>query len=136
VRVRSDEDKGSVIRTLCTMDPGARIDPEGNPVTFWITTKLDLLSLFRCESIRRQHGVVDVVKSCAQVTVVKHSFVWQRACSALPTPAALVEVPAGAPVEREGDEWFVKPEVFEDESVRNDAKHYGCRVAPDNVEER
>lgn len=65
---------------------------------------------------------------------VKHSFVWRRVCSALPAPASLVEVPAGAPVEKQGGEWFVVPSVFEDdEIVRHDAEYYGCRVAPENV---
>lgn len=64
---------------------------------------------------------------------VKHSFIWRRVCSCLPAPLALVEVPAGAEVEKQGGEWFVKPETFDDEIVRHDAEYYGCRVAPNNA---
>lgn len=65
---------------------------------------------------------------------VKHSFIWRRVCSALPAPAALVEIPAGTPVEKVHGEWFVKPSFFEEGSMmQHDAEYYGCRVAPDNV---
>jgi hypothetical protein len=66
---------------------------------------------------------------------VKYSFIWRRACSALPPPLALVEVPAGAAVHKQGSEWYVSPSVFDDDIVKHDATYYGCRVAPDNVTE-
>jgi len=62
----------------------------------------------------------------------KSAFKWIRTCSADPLP---VEIPAGAPVEYSKKTYWVVPSFFKDNAIlRHDAKYYGCRVEPDNVE--
>lgn len=62
---------------------------------------------------------------------VKKAFVWNRTCSCIPGG---IEIPAGAPVGIQNKEYWVHPNFFQDAIVKHDAIHYGCRVAPDNVD--
>jgi hypothetical protein len=64
---------------------------------------------------------------------VKKAFVWYRGFSSIAT----VDVPAGAPVEwnEKNKCHYVIPSFFPGVITQHDAIHYGCRVAPDNVEE-
>jgi hypothetical protein len=70
---------------------------------------------------------------------VKSAFVWHRNFSSIET----VDVPAGAPVHwhEENKFHYVTASFFHVPGTQgvsiteHDAIHYGCRVAPDNVEE-
>jgi len=62
---------------------------------------------------------------------VKATFNWVRLFSALPEP---IQIPAGAPVEEKGRQYWVRPSHFKgDETLHHDAVYYGCPVDPDNV---
>jgi len=63
----------------------------------------------------------------------KHDFEWHRPYSAIPES---IIIPAGAPVHKKDNTFFVDPSFFAFSSIeRHDAIHYGCCVSPDNVEE-
>jgi hypothetical protein len=64
---------------------------------------------------------------------VKKAFNWHRAYSCIP---GAIEIPAGAPVRKGGQNFWLDPSFFGSKLIeKHDATYYGCLVSPDNVEE-
>ncbi len=59
IRTKTPEDKQKVIRAIQDKDSSSILDPEGNPVTLWIGTSLDMMTILDIE------GVEDAVSSDA-----------------------------------------------------------------------
>ena len=57
VRTKSADMKQAVINDITSSDPNAKIHPEGNPVTFWVSTILGWQELLNTP------GVLDIVSS-------------------------------------------------------------------------
>lgn len=64
---------------------------------------------------------------------VKASFKWDRTFSALPKESRILDIPAGTPVVKVRDSFFVDSKVVSDSALRFDFEYHGCRVAEENV---
>jgi len=64
VRFESADCREDFLRLLGSEDPGARIDPEGNPVTVWIDTVLPLARVEAFDGV--EHAVVSVMNEKAR----------------------------------------------------------------------
>lgn len=51
--------KEEVKQEIKTLDTTTKFDPEENPITFWVTTKLPLVDVLKLD------GVIDVLESIA-----------------------------------------------------------------------
>ena len=112
VRLKTAEVKERVIQAIKDRDSDARLDPEGNPVTFWITTRMD-------------ERDIEALEGVDYVITVHSSYNWPCPCGSGEPSSPLSDargIPLGRVCDKCEEEFKAKyrPEIFEDSNYEAD----------------